>query len=227
MVKGCDLSHWNKGMASVHNFISNEAEFVIIKSSEGKNFVDPYYQDWIKMCDIANIPVYGLYHFCRPDICTVESEFANFCTRIDWLRNLHSNREVVIALDWEGKALQCDISYLENFVRLLHERYGAYPLIYIQKSALKKFTFYNYITKSCGLWIADYKGDNQTAPWKLRAMRQVTNSPFDKDEFYGDIEQLRKYAIAPEKNDESYECNCCCCKQREGCEGKCSLKENG
>lgn len=227
-IYGLDVSHWNEWEGPMISYL-HQADFAICKATEGATFVDPKCLRWVqKFAEMDNISAVGLYHFCRPDVCSITQEFANFTTMVDTLIEEFPELDFFLVLDWEGKALSQNADYCEEFVFALNDRYGAWPMIYTNKSGLKKFNGHYNIYRACGLWLADYsEGNSNPAPWSQLAMRQFTNKPFDKDEFYGSIEQLKKYCIPrkteipPEDEETTGECLCHHCKLRLDCGGNC------
>lgn len=228
-IYGLDVSHWNKWEGELLHWATNEAEFAICKATEGASFVDPKCTTWVqRFAEMDNIGAVGLYHFCRPDVCNVTQEFANFTTMIDTMVEAFPELDFFTVLDWEGKALNKNTGYCELLAGELYDRYNSWPLIYTNKSGLKKFIDFSGITENCGLWLANYsEGNSDPEPWSQLAMRQFTSKPFDKDEFYGSVGQLKKYCIPrkidmpPEDGEPSGECLCHHCSSRFVCNGNC------
>lgn len=65
-LQGIDISHW-QGTVNWKAVKDDKINFVYLKCSEGKNWIDPTFLDHAREARYANLPV-GAYHFARPDI---------------------------------------------------------------------------------------------------------------------------------------------------------------
>ena len=134
-----DLSHHN----TVTDFDKIPAIGIIHKASEGLSMTDQKYtprkdawQDRGKL--------FGAYHFIRNNGIKEAKYFLNFVKPDD---------KTLLALDWEvaiGKG-QC-----EDFVKVIYDTVGRYPLFYLNNSMLNSNNFENSILLNCPLWVARY-----------------------------------------------------------------------
>lgn len=228
---GCDVSSWQYGNYDVDKYIAEECDFICVKLTEGKTYVNPHSAYFIGLCPQDDTPII-LYHFCRPDGSTnkmvAETEFfinnvKGIISARPWLTN------VGVALDWEGTAEKYGVKILREMATTVHEELGIWPFIYINANyamKTKNDPDMQYIAKECGLWIAAWKGQlNKTdiGAWPFAAMWQYTNRPFDKDYFFGTKEQLEMYCMTATANPvgppDANKCECCQC--RCSCGGNC------
>lgn len=187
-IEGVDVSHWNK----LETIPESGAKFAMIKLSEGKTFVDNKHIQHREMCQVLNIP-YGYYHYCRAEKNDAIAEAEFFVSQIpeDDLKSC------VLALDYEGKALSlkdADTWALRFMVRV-EQLTGKKPLLYCSQSVVKRFK--QVAAHGFGLWVARYRnkmlGAGDIKPFKFAAIWQYTSQPFDRNIFYGSVEQFKKY----------------------------------
>lgn len=189
MMKGIDISHWQKGL----NLSAIDFDFVIMKATEGTKFVDnccdSFYQKAKSMGKFL-----GVYHYANGQDYKAEADFF-----IEHVKNYIG--EALLVLDWESQGNsqwnKSDRAWVKNWCDYVYAKTGVKPVIYIQKSAMTKVMDLGY-----KLWIAqypDYKPTGyQDKPWNEGAydclMRQYTSSGklsgysgnLDLDKFYGD-----------------------------------------
>lgn len=187
MIKGIDVSHWNSIKAIGSGY--QDADFVMIKASEGRTFRDPMLNVHATNALQAGAEI-GFYHYARPEVNTPEEEVNNFLYQTQYYRG-----RSVLALDWEGAALKQPIEWARKWLDLVYEKTGTRPLFYCQWSYTDKIDLIregNY-----GLWLARYKNMD---PKKISAkdkgpvaMWQFTSKPLDQDYFFGSVEQFKKY----------------------------------
>lgn len=198
---GIDISKWqSKGTAT------KGKDFVIIKATEGNNYVDP-------MCNThwkeAGNKLKGLYHFARPDrnrgAAGARAEASFFVKNI---KNYVG--KAVLVLDYECAPYSDDWAYA--FAEQVHKETGVWPMFYASAS---KVNSYNWAktAANCGLWIAGYpkKYNVQNPPtptekdmpyrigkWKFWAIWQYTSSAgaLDRDIANLTKAQWEKYAKA-------------------------------
>ena len=141
---GIDISSWQSVAAG-----DNAQDFVIIKATEGANYVD-------KMCDRhyqkakkdGKLP--GLYHFARPDKNSATTE-------ADWfVKNIQGylkSKDAILVLDYEVAPYSDNWAYA--FMRRVHEKTGVWPMLYASASKINGYTWARTASVS-GLWIAGY-----------------------------------------------------------------------
>lgn len=191
MLKGYDFSNWNSE-EQVIDCLNRDAEFVMLKGSEGKTFVDPMLITFADLAAERSIPI-GIYHFARAWANSPEDEFKNFRGVVDAVRNCTQVPGFIPVLDWEGKSLQSNRTWMESFINLCQEEWGIPPVVYVQASALDWIDLaYRH---DCGLWIADWSADpGKPTTSNLWAFHQYTNSPVDTNVFNGNEDQLSPYS---------------------------------
>lgn len=202
-VQGIDVSHWNNKQQIITHIRQKKPGFMMVKATEGSSYRDNTFNEWIDICEQYGM-IKGAYHYARPDKNTARVEAEYFVRTIE---KRIGEDGMLLALDWEGTALKYagwTTNWCLDFLERVKDLTGIKPLIYMSESAIKPFLKQNgdsLYDKDYGLWVAKWSGKpvkQNILPWKFWAIHQYTNRPFDKDEFNGSIEQLRKYA-APVK----------------------------
>lgn len=186
-LKGIDISHWNKS-DTIEKYLHN-TDFVIMKVTEGKTWVDPAWQLHDQKCNFYGM-LKGYYHFARPDLGnSATEEAANFAHQVSDKGN------AVYALDIEGAALHVKniddwaLKWLETIKTITKRK----PLLYTSQSELWRFP--KIAANNYGLWAARYNIFlGKVKPWKFAAMWQYSSNPIDKNYFYGTEQQFLKYA---------------------------------
>lgn len=222
MIKGFDVSHW-QGKRGVATMLSRvpDAKFVIIKATEGTTYVDPTWEQNATDAAASGL-VTGFYHYARPEKNnTPESEARHF---VDTVRK-HIGTSV-LALDYEGAALQYGYKWALTWLQEVYNLTGVRPLIYLQGSAVKQFK--QIANENFGLWIAAWTTREKMLSyldgWTFITMWQYSNSggELDLNEFNGNEGQFLLYAavdeewvLQQENNKPTLEgqgyCGCKCC----------------
>ncbi len=197
---GNDISKW-QGDVNFDVFKDN-AQFVIIKTSEGVGFTDPKFtrnQAEARRVGLA----LGYYHFARPDLGNSPEAEADY-----FLKVVGSPVEgEVYVLDYEPASNPGDtVTWCKRFLDRVLEKIGVKPLIYLNQSQVKGFNWDPVIAGGYGLWIAAYTYDpmNNTyekGKWPFAAIQQWTNKQqvpgitgnTDGNVFFGDIPTFKKY----------------------------------
>lgn len=181
-LKGCDISHHNK--YKIPNF--SDYDFIIMKATEGRTFVDPMMKKYIEM--LGNDQLYGFYHFARPERNRAKDEAQHFCKAIGAY-----GEEAMLVLDWEAQAVTQPIEWALDWCNIVEKEYGKKPLIYCSSWYTKKLKL--LLQNNIGLWVAHYtKKEKPTVyTYPTWAMWQYTDSPLDKDIFNGTAKQFRAY----------------------------------
>lgn len=199
-LNGIDISHWQDGI----NLNRVDFDFVVMKATEGTGFVDDccdkFYQTAKKRGKCL-----GVYHYANGKSYKDEADY--------FLENIKGYiGEAVLALDWESQGNKVfgtsgEKTWVKNWLDYVYSKTGVRPMLYVQKSAMSKFTNIG----DYGLWIAQYANSNvvngyQEKPWNEGAykcaMRQYTShgrlsgysGNLDFDKFYGDVTAWNKYA---------------------------------
>lgn len=197
---GNDVSKW-QGEINFDVF-KNNAQFVIIKSSEGIGFTDPAFNRNQSEARRVGLPL-GYYHFARPDLGNKPEAEADY-----FLKVVGSPVEgEVYVLDYEPASNPGDtVAWCKAFLDRILEKIGVKPLIYLNQSQVKGFDWAPVVNAGYGLWIAAYTHDphNNTfekGKWAFAAIQQWTNKQqvpgisgnVDGNVFFGDIPTFKKY----------------------------------
>ena len=186
MLKGIDISHHNKYQFIDGTLQFNNADFIMMKATEGRSYEDPMMETYVKA--LAPNKLYGFYHFARPENNDPVSEAKNFCSTIGIY-----GYDAMLALDWEAKATKCDIEWAIEWLKEVEKKYRKKPLFYCSSFYTKKIQ--KVLENNNGLWVAHYtKADKpKVYTYPLYAMWQYTSEPYDKDYFNGGVAQWHKY----------------------------------
>lgn len=190
MLKGCDVSHYQKAMSF------NDFDFVIVKATEGKSRVDPMIEKHFRRArDEGKLT--GFYHYARPEFNSAEAEAKFFLSKVQPYIG-----ESVLALDYEGTALQYGAKWARAWLDKVYQLTGIKPLFYVQSSEVKN---YSLVAKGgYPLWVARYSGKApEVGAWGYYTIYQYTSSPFDRDYFNRNSAGWK--AIASGKKEESPE----------------------
>lgn len=197
MLKGIDISRW-QGTPDF-DILKGQIDFLIIKATEGTGFIDPSYsynRDNARRVGLG----LGYYHFARPDLGnSPESEADYFCNAISDIREGE-----VVALDYEANWEGDVVAWCKGFLDRVASRFdGLKGVIYINKSTQKGYDWSSVINSDYGLWLADYDGNGDSAPWPVIAFQQTgsqglvtgISGNIDTDVFAGDEATFKKYGF--------------------------------
>ena len=197
-LNGIDISSWQSGI----NLAVVPCDFVVIKATEGTNYVNPDYERAYNQAKAAG-KCLGIYHYANGGNIQAEADYflANVGNRLG---------EAILILDWEAgnnaSFGSCDYAWCKGWLDYVYQKTGVHPILYCSQSISYKFdNIGNY-----GLWIAQYANNDPTgyqdAPWNegeyTCAIRQYTScgrlsgyaDNLDLDKFYGDKDAWNKYA---------------------------------
>lgn len=121
----------------------------------------------------------GVYHYAMGRDASAEADFF-----MDNVRGYVGN--AVLVLDWESQDNRQfgNGSWIETWVRHVHDRIQVWPIVYVQASALGQLT--SFVREHCGVWVAQYASmaatGYQEVPWLYgaygEAMRQYTSNGY-------------------------------------------------
>lgn len=216
-LSGADISHYN-GVDAVDRILAKDSsiEFFIIKTTEGKTWIDPNLKNNVVAALKRNKRI-GLYHYARPENNTPAEEASHFITTINSLGIRGGS--YLMALDYEGTAHYYGESWAKMFLDLVYAATGVKPLIYLSESYVPKYG--TICGGDYGLWIANRNKDNfKPAPWYTAAIWQYSvKNGYDHNYFNGGTVQWDKYC-KPDTNHDDTEtdsdtagfCGCTCCQ---------------
>lgn len=194
---GIDISNHNRefvlnNIMGIHLF--ETADFVWMKATEGKSFVDKSVDAYVEKAYLTDKDVIGFYHYARPDLNTYHEEAMHFCAEVKRLaRETHS--VILLALDWEGLSLSYSTEWALNWLRTVEETTGIKPLVYVSESVANSTEWDAIVDDDYGLWVAKWSPNNKPEPgaWPFYAFHQYTSWPIDLDIFNGTVSELKKY----------------------------------
>ena len=198
-LNGIDISNWQAGL----NPASVPGDFIIVKASEGVNYISPVFRRQADGTLNAG-KLLGVYHYVNGSGAAAEAAF--FVNQAKPYVG-----KAVLALDWEkqGNSQWGNVSYLKQLASEVIALTGVRPLIYCSSSLLGSVAPVAQ-ELNCGLWVAQYPNYERTGyqatPWNegayACAIRQYSSSGqlagfagnLDLDKFYGDKAAWMKYA---------------------------------
>lgn len=201
-LKFIDISGWQKGI-NIKVVVKNGGlGAVVVKATEGTDFVDSQCDIHVQQC-IANKIPFGYYHFGCNNDAKAEAEF--------FRNNTHNyEHHGIPILDWEADQ---SVAWVNTFVEHYHALTGIWPWVYGNAWRFNQGT----VNTNCGRWIAGYPsnditdidyGINNDMPykvngglvcaWQFSSSVYITgyDSNLDGDVFYGDVAAWAKYASA-------------------------------
>lgn len=204
MLKGIDISNHQRGI----DLSKIDCDFIIIKATEGKSFVDPSCDRFFQQA-LSLGKKLGIYHFANNSDNTPEQE-------ADWFINNTKGYigKAIPVLDWEDN-VKSDVAWALKWLQLVEKSYGCKPLIYMSESTVNSYDWSSVANANYGLWVAKYRDKNAdynydmsnagrnpaVRHWKFYALWQWTssgrldgyNGNLDCNVFYGDKEAWDKY----------------------------------
>lgn len=201
VLRGIDISNWQRGF----DLASTKPDFVIVKATEGLNFVDKscdgFVQDAIKL----NIP-FGYYHFASLKDASEEATYFYNQTKN------YAGKGIPV-LDFE---VPNSNSWLETWCKTFYGLSGVRPWVYMSSDYINNRGYgTSWVKSNCGLWLAGYPRAYTSYPspdcpykragWTLAAW-QFTSSLamggmlIDGDFFYGDRTAWDKYVGSGQDN---------------------------
>lgn len=203
-LKGIDISKWQRGI----DLNKIDFDFVIIKATEGKTYVDKYCDQFFQTALAMNKKI-GVYHFANNSDNTAQEE-------ADWFINNTKGYigKAIPVLDWEDNITN-NVPWALEWLQRVEKAYGCKPMIYMSESVVNRYDWSSVANAGYGLWVAkyrdhtaDYNYDMSNAGnkpnvkwWNFYAIWQWTssgrlngwNGNLDCNVFYGDAAAWDKY----------------------------------
>lgn len=198
-LKGIDIASYQKNL----NCENIDADFVIIKATQGTSYVNPYcdmhYQQSVRAGQLQ-----GVYHYAEGGDPQAEAAF--------FLKNVEGYiHKAILCLDWESQHNarwgNKDAEWVKAFCDYVYDNVQVHPIVYVQASAMSRLACE---IGDCGMWIAQYASSEPTGyqehPWNedayLCAIRQYSShgriygydGDLDLDIAYMDDAAWHKYA---------------------------------
>ncbi|OSP86953.1 lysozyme [Lactococcus lactis] len=137
------------------------SDFVIIKATEGTNYINPTWEEQAKQALQAG-KLLGLYHFASTGNPIGEADF--FISTIkDYIG------EALLNLDFEASAINAWGNVgARQFLNRVKEKTGINPMIYMSAEVTRQFNW-SIASGNNALWVAQYASMSptgyQSAPW--------------------------------------------------------------
>lgn len=203
-LKGIDISNHQRGL----DLSKIDCDFVIIKATEGKSYVDPSCDNFFQKA-LSLGKKLGIYHFANNSDNTAQQE-------ADWF--IQNTRgyigKAIPVLDWEDNITD-NVPWALEWLQRVEETYGCKPIIYMSESVVNRHDWSSVANANYGIWVAKYrdnlpdhnydmsKAGNMPSIkyWSTMALWQWTstgrlngwNGNLDLDVFYGDATAWDKY----------------------------------
>lgn len=215
---GIDISnHQGKaGMDLAKVLQETKTDFVIVKVTEGTNFVDSYCDGFFQTAKKAD-KCLGFYHFARPENNSAKAEAEFF-----WNNSKNYFGQGIPILDWESKDIW-NVKWAKEWLDRIYELSGVRPMIYMSElNGCNAYDWSSVANSNYGLWVAKYKdygidynydmSSAGPAPvvkwWQGYAMWQWTSvgrlngysGNLDCNIFYGDKTAWEKYVKGNNKS---------------------------
>ncbi|MFJ4963315.1 Autolytic lysozyme [Streptomyces sp. ADI96-02] len=167
MLHGVDVSAYQP------NYDTDGLDFVLIKSTEGRSYVNPRLDEQVKRARDAECVV-GFYHFLWPgDVADQVTYFLSKTPEKDG---------DLLAVDWEetGDGTRASNADKDGFLRELKKRRPDHrALLYCNRTFWRTYDRTDYAGD--GLWIADYVSAGRPrieAEWRIH---QYADKPLDRN----------------------------------------------
>lgn len=213
-IVGCDMSHWNSNEEFDKALKNPNIKFFILKATEGATYFDPKY--WRRAQDvITEGKLLGFYHYARPENNSAEKEAKNFLLRVKEFKG-----KCIVALDWEGKAVEKNyVKWAREWLDIVEKEMRTAPFIYVSHGFVTEWDLDKIMYNRYPLWDAKWGAEptkENTGMWNGWSMWQINNKPYDTDVFKGTEEDFKNLYnwYAQEEPDTDKEgcgyCGCCC-----------------
>jgi GH25 family lysozyme M1 (1,4-beta-N-acetylmuramidase) len=145
-LRGIDISVYQTGI----DLAAVDADFVIVKATEGRSYVSPSFQTQYADAKAAG-RLLGIYHFAALNAAEVEADFF-----LDTVGDRVG--EAVLVLDWERAPLD-DVDWCARWLHRVLDRTGVQPMIYMSEAVANGAAWQNL--GDCPLWVAAYRTEDQ------------------------------------------------------------------
>lgn len=179
---------------------SNGEDGVIIKATEGMNYVNPYC-DYVAQQAIKKGLPWGLYHYTDGVDANGEADY--FISHTKGYFGI--SNEPIIFLDWESGNNKAwgNGSFANDFINRIKSKLGKQAGIYTGSDGVSQTG--KYLSGTAPLWFAGYPTSSNvgwspvsfpysTGSWKTLTGWQFSSNPVDKSLFYVDVNAWKKIA---------------------------------
>ena len=162
-MNGIDISNWQKDL----DLKKIDYDFVIVKATEGLNFVDKYCDGFIQTAKAMN-KKWGFYHFARPtNDAIAEADYF-----VEHTRNYFG--EGLPVLDWEAENKN-DVQWALRWLNRVYALTGVKPLIYMSESVVNAYDWSPVVAADFGLWVAKYRDTKPDYNYDMSAAGNMPN----------------------------------------------------
>ena len=144
MLHGIDISNYQRGL----RIADIQADFVIVKASEGVGYADPSAKDLAHQT-LQSGRRLGMYHFAHPGKNTAQAEAEWFLKIIQPYIG-----KAILALDWEADTIS-DTAWAKEWLDIVYQKSGVRPWIYMSESVANRYDWTD-VAKDYRLWMAQY-----------------------------------------------------------------------
>ncbi|KAI1848326.1 hypothetical protein JX265_008893 [Neoarthrinium moseri] len=203
-VQGFDISNWQTSV-DFEEAYSNGARFVIIKATEGSDWIDASFSSHYTQATQAGL-IRGGYHFARPSSSSGATQATFFLAHGGGWTGDGITLPGMLDLE-AGSSGQCwglstnaMVAWIKDFSDTYHEKTGRYPMLYTNPSWWKECTSNSKVfSQTNPLVLARWASEVGTIPggWSAQTIWQYDDSyPYggDSDLFNGDEAALKKFA---------------------------------
>lgn len=196
MLHGIDIASYQSGLNLAT--VKGQIDFVVIKGTEGTNYVNPYCDPHFQQAKQAGI-LRGVYHYAKAGNATAEANY--FCDNCIGYKG-----DAIPVLDWEENQ---SVAWVNEWVKVVRSRWGVSPIIYANPWRFNQ----GGVDKDCGRWVASYPAvshptfkmaeswdcpdaDGLVCMWQFCSDGRLNgyNGNLDADLFYGDAKAWNAYA---------------------------------
>lgn len=198
---GIDIASYQSGMDAG----DIAGDFVIVKATEGTNYMNPVFSGHAKQTVAAGKKL-GVYHFASVGDAKKQADY--FLSKVSGYVG-----KAMLVLDYEASAVSQGVSWAKTWLDHVYAKTGVRPVIYMGLADENRLDWSPVVKANNGLWVAQYnnynlvKGFNPRSlygslkHWKSATIFQYTSSGrlggwsgnLDFDVFYGSKADWGKY----------------------------------
>lgn len=156
MLHGIDISNYQRGL----RIADIQADFVIVKASEGVGYADPSAKDLAHQT-LQSGRRLGMYHFAHPGKNTAQAE-------AEWFLKIVQPYigKAILALDWEADTIS-DTAWAKEWLDIVYRKSGVRPWIYMSESVANRYDWTD-VAKDYRLWMAQYRSTQPAYQYDMR-----------------------------------------------------------
>lgn len=170
-----DISSYQAGIDLEKVFSLNPLDGVIVKSTEGQGYVNPYCDKWVQWL-IKNNKPWGFYHFLNSHDPVAEAKY--------FVKNcINYFGDGLPCADYEGSIVTSyGTYYLRRFLETVFSETGIKPLVYCNLSTIQGDVngFRSIAEEGYKLWLAQYANMNEQVGFNPNPWQRGSFAPFEK-----------------------------------------------